>query len=298
MSILLPPPPRQGASKVQTEQWFEALYLKIMELVASSGAGMTELTGDVTAGPGTGAQAATIGAGKVTNAMLAGSIAASKLVGTDIATVGTITAGTWTGTKLSEAYGGTNQSTYTLGDLLYASALNTLSKLTGNTTTTKKFLRQTGDGVSSAAPAWDTLVAGDIPALSYVTSVAQTVPQHLSVSGSPITSSGTLALTAKAVYDAGNSSTAITLDFNNGAFQKVTLTGNCTFTLSNPVSGEHYTLLVYQDGTGGRTLAWPGTMKWENGITPTMTVAASKADVYRFVWDGTNYFVYAIGQNF
>lgn len=51
------------------------------------------LTGDVT-GSGTGSFVATIGAAKVTNAMLAGSIASSKLVGTDIATVGTVTAGT------------------------------------------------------------------------------------------------------------------------------------------------------------------------------------------------------------
>ena len=51
------------------------------------------LTGDVT-GTGTGSFVATIGALKVTNAMLAGSIAASKLVGTDIATLGTVTAGT------------------------------------------------------------------------------------------------------------------------------------------------------------------------------------------------------------
>jgi len=51
------------------------------------------LTGDVT-GTGTGSFAATIGALKVTNAMLAGSIAASKLVGNDIATLGTVTAGT------------------------------------------------------------------------------------------------------------------------------------------------------------------------------------------------------------
>jgi hypothetical protein len=36
-----------------------------------------------------------IGANKVTNAMLAGAIAAAKLIGTDIATVGTITAGVW-----------------------------------------------------------------------------------------------------------------------------------------------------------------------------------------------------------
>lgn len=41
-----------------------------------------------------------IGALKVTNAMLAGSIAASKLVGTDIATVGTITSGVWNGTAI------------------------------------------------------------------------------------------------------------------------------------------------------------------------------------------------------
>jgi hypothetical protein len=45
-------------------------------------------------GTGTGSFAATIGALKVTNAMLAGSIAANKLVGTDIATLGTVTAGT------------------------------------------------------------------------------------------------------------------------------------------------------------------------------------------------------------
>jgi hypothetical protein len=51
------------------------------------------LTGDVT-GTGTGSFVATIGAAKVTNAMLAGSIAASNLVGTDIATLGTVTAGT------------------------------------------------------------------------------------------------------------------------------------------------------------------------------------------------------------
>ncbi len=64
-----------------------------------------------------------------------------------------------------EARGGTNQSTYTLGDLLYASAANTLAKLAGNTTATRNFLRQLGTGTVSAAPAWDTLVAGDIPSL-------------------------------------------------------------------------------------------------------------------------------------
>lgn len=49
--------------------------------------------------------------GTVTNTMLAGSIAASKLVGTDIATVGTITSGTWTGTPVAVANGGTGATT-------------------------------------------------------------------------------------------------------------------------------------------------------------------------------------------
>jgi hypothetical protein len=60
--------------------------------------------------------------------------------------------------------GGTGLSSYSLGDLLYASATNTLAKLTGNTTTTKKFLSQTGTGSVSAAPAWAALAGSDLPA--------------------------------------------------------------------------------------------------------------------------------------
>jgi hypothetical protein len=52
----------------------------------------------------------TLANGSVTNAMLAGSIAASKLVGTDIATVGTITSGTWQGSIIAPAYLGTGTS--------------------------------------------------------------------------------------------------------------------------------------------------------------------------------------------
>ena len=53
----------------------------------------------------------TIGAGSITNAMLAGAITASKLVGTDIATVGTLTGGTWNATTIAIAHGGTGATT-------------------------------------------------------------------------------------------------------------------------------------------------------------------------------------------
>jgi hypothetical protein len=82
--------------------------------------------------------------------------------------------------------GGTGQTTYTLGDTLYSSASNTLSKLSGNTTTTRKFLRQTGTGTVSAAPAWDTVTASDV-GLGNVSNTAQVT----SVTGtSPVSSSG------------------------------------------------------------------------------------------------------------
>ncbi len=61
------------------------------------------LSGDVT-GSGATAITTTIGSGKVTNDMLAGSISAAKLVGTDISRVGTITSGTWNGLSIGDTY--------------------------------------------------------------------------------------------------------------------------------------------------------------------------------------------------
>ena len=88
-----------------------------------------------------------------------------------------------TGT-LPAANGGTAQSTYATGDILYASAVNTLSKL--NVGTTGQILT-----VAGGIPSWAAASGGT----GTVTSVAATVPSFLSVSGSPITTSGTLAIT-------------------------------------------------------------------------------------------------------
>ena len=68
--------------------------------------------------------------------------------------------------SLREINGGTNQASYTLGDTLYSSATDTLSKLPGNVSTTKAFLTQTGMGATSAAPAWGTISASDVSGLA------------------------------------------------------------------------------------------------------------------------------------
>ena len=63
--------------------------------------------------------------------------------------------------------GGTGLTTYTLGDLIYSSATNTLAKLAGNTTASKTFLVQTGAGGGvSAAPSWGTIAASDVSGLA------------------------------------------------------------------------------------------------------------------------------------
>ena len=53
----------------------------------------------------------------------------------NITTLGTITTGTWTGTAVAETKGGTNQTTYATGDILYASGSNTLTKLNAGSNT-------------------------------------------------------------------------------------------------------------------------------------------------------------------
>lgn len=86
---------------------------------------------------------------------------------------------------LPTANGGTNLSTYALGDTLYASATNTLSKLSGNITSAKQYLSQTGTGIISAAPIWATISGADITgaALTEVNDTNVT----LTLGGSPST---------------------------------------------------------------------------------------------------------------
>ncbi len=82
-----------------------------------------------------------IAGGSITNAMLAGSITASKLIGSDIATLGTVTAGTWNGALIGGTYGGTGvnngANTITLeGNLVTSGAFVTTLTSTATTNST------------------------------------------------------------------------------------------------------------------------------------------------------------------
>lgn len=115
-------------------------------------------------------------------------------------------------TTLGVAKGGTALSSYTLGDLLYASAATTLTKLGGNTTATRKFLRSTGSGTAATAPAWDTLAAGDIPDLSATylttTSAASTYESKFTTLSIAKGGTGSTGPTAAGQYLRGTASSA------------------------------------------------------------------------------------------
>jgi hypothetical protein len=93
----------------------------------------------------------------------------------------------------------------------------------------------------------------------------------------------------EAIYDNGNSGTAtITPNVANGSVQKYTLTGNITWNaFGTPIAGQSMTMILVQDGTGGRTLT--STMKFA-GSSKTLSTAASSIDIISVYYDGTTYY--------
>lgn len=101
---------------------------------------------------------------------------------------------------------------------------------------------------------------------------------------------------------AGSSGTSKTLDWRDGNTQLLTLTGNCTLTLSNPQDGARYLICLKQDGTGSRTVTWPSSVKWPAGAAPTLTTGAGLVDVIALVWfaslGASGNYIAAATQNF
>ena len=150
-----------------------------------------------------------IGGGTVTSVDGSGGTTGLTLTGGAITTSGTLTLG---GT-LAAANGGTGQSSYTVGDILYASATGALSKLgIGSTGQVLK--------VASGIPSWAT----DANAGGTVTSIGITeTGTALTITNTPITTSGDINIAG-----AGNNTQVILGDLTLGSYTQGTVTSVAT----------------------------------------------------------------------
>ncbi len=156
---------------------------------------------------------------------------------TNITTLGTVTAGTWNSTTIAQLYGGTGFSSYATGDLLYASAANTLSKLTIGTA--NQILQ-----VSGGIPSWQNLTVNNSNWSGTVLS---------------ITNGGTGQSNRQAAIDALTNVSTATDEY---VLTKDTATGNAIW----KATGSSSSVNIYNtNGTviNGRIAELAGDMTWQ-----------------------------------
>lgn len=220
------------------------------------------------------------GTGTVTSIDVSGGTTGLTASGGPVTTSGTITlAGT-----LAATNGGTAQSTWTTGDLLYASASNTLSKL--GIGTSGQILK-----VSGGLPSWATDTSSGT-----VTSIdVSGGTTGLTTSGGPVTSSGTITLAGTlAVANGGTGQTSYTdgqllIGKSTGnTLAKATLTagsgititnGSGTITIASTAGGGSVTS-VAQSFTGG-LISVSGSPITTSG-TLALTVAGTSGGIPYF----------------
>ena len=183
------------------------------------------------------------GAGSVTSIDVSGGTTGLTTSGGPVTSSGTITlAGT-----LSAGNGGTGQSSYTKGDILYASGTGALSKLgIGSAGQVLK--------VASGIPSWAT----DANAGGTVTSIGITeTGSALTITNTPITTSGDINIAG-----AGNNTQVILGDLTLGSYTQGTVTSVATGA-----------------GLKGGTITATGTVEVDYGITGLIEDAPLMAQV-------------------
>ena len=102
----------------------------------------------------------------------------------------------------------------------------------------------------------------------------------------------------------GNTGAATTINCDDANVFTATLNDNCTFTIAsaNGVSNRasSFTLVLTNDGTAGRTIAFAGaTFKYPGGSVPTRTTDANATDIWFFFTPdgGTTFFVVLPAKN-
>jgi hypothetical protein len=166
------------------------------------------------------------------NQITSGTVGSSYISGsyTGITGVGTLTAGTWNATVVDAAYGGTGLSSYTTGDLLYATGSTTIAKLPIGTST--QILTSSGtapqwtSGSSISVGTATNLAGGSTGAIAYQSGAGATTFLSLGTTNYVLTAGATapqyVAQSTLSVGSATNATNAanvaVTASSTNAAF--------------------------------------------------------------------------------
>jgi hypothetical protein len=100
------------------------------------------------------------------------------------------------------------------------------------------------------------------------------------------------------VEDTLTDGATITWDVIDSPVAKVTLAGNRTLSApsgTTPIAGQFISLLIIQDGTGGRSLTWNAVYEFAADTAPTLTATASLGDLFTFRYNGAKWL--EVGRN-
>ena len=253
---------------------------KVMVVTDGAGAGAAVLNANPTEVGGTVTSVG--GTGTVNGITLTGTVTSSGNLTLGGALTGVNLTSQVTGT-LPVANGGTGTTSTTFANLT-TNVTGTLPVANGGTGVTSS--TGTGSTVLSISPALTTpKITTGIQNASAATVISMDSNQFFSGAFSD----GVTAL--------GNTGTVKTIDCDDGNVFTATLTDNCTFTLASANSTSNratsFTLVLTNDGTAGRTVAFAGGTFYYPGGSVERTTDANAVDIWFFFSpdNGTNWYV-------
>lgn len=141
------------------------------------------------------------------------------------------------------------------------------------TTTTAASTYQTQAGMSSYAPLASPTFTGTV-----------TIPAGASISGfAALGTAQSFTKAQRGTTVALTDAATVAVDLSLGNFYTLTLGGNRTLGApTNQTAGQSGVIVITQDGTGSRTLAYNSVWKFPSGTAPTLTTTASAVDVLAY----------------
>jgi asparagine N-glycosylation enzyme membrane subunit Stt3 len=92
-----------------------------------------------------------------------------------------------------------------------------------------------------------------------------------------------------------------TLDLTQGMTHSVSLNQNISLAISNLPAGRAsgVTVILKQDATGGRTVAWPAGTRWPDGVAPVLGTAANAVNIVTLLNPdgGATWYGFLAGRN-